>query len=94
MTEQQVRALLELINAVDTLGNEPAARDNSPAENRMFCALMMVQACGADVALQMPALTATLAREADAPCPSCGRPASVEYGGTCHMGGCPMGADR
>lgn len=34
-----------------------------------------------------------IAREADTPCPTCGRDASVEYGGLCHMGGCPMGAD-
>ena len=31
--------------------------------------------------------------DADALCPSCGRPASVGYGGTCIMGGCPLGAD-
>jgi hypothetical protein len=59
MTEKQVRTLLELINAVDALGNEPAERDNSPAEERVFGALMRVQGCGADVALQMPALTDT-----------------------------------
>jgi hypothetical protein len=28
-----------------------------------------------------------------APCPSCGRPWTVAFGGTCKMGGCPMGAD-
>jgi hypothetical protein len=34
------------------------------------------------------------AREAGSPCPSCARPASVEYSGSSHMGGCPFGADR
>jgi hypothetical protein len=35
----------------------------------------------------------TYAREAGSPCPACGRPGSVEYGGSCHMGGCPLGGD-
>jgi hypothetical protein len=32
-------------------------------------------------------------RDPEAPCPACGRPASVQYGGTCQMGGCPLGGD-
>lgn len=35
-------------------------------------------------------LGAVFARESDAPCPSCGKPANTDR---CHMGGCPLGAD-
>jgi hypothetical protein len=57
MTEERVDALTELIEAVEALGNEQAVRDNTPAEERVFDALMKVRSCGADVALLMPILT-------------------------------------
>lgn len=45
------------------------------------------------IVARLSKLGVVFAREADAPCPECGRPASVGYGGSCHMGGCPLGAD-
>lgn len=45
------------------------------------------------IVARLEKLGVAFAREADAPCPSCGRPASVQYGGSCPMGGCPFGAD-
>jgi hypothetical protein len=57
MTKERVDALVVMIEAVEALGQEPASRDNSPAEDRLFDALMRVRATGADVALRMPILT-------------------------------------
>lgn len=45
------------------------------------------------IVARLEKLGIVFARDADAPCSSCGRPASVGFGGTCPMGGCPFGAD-
>lgn len=47
----------------------------------------------AAIVARLAELGADFAREPDAPCPACGRPASVQYGGSCPRGGCPFGAD-
>lgn len=44
-------------------------------------------------ALEKAGVTLLAPVDLNAPCSSCGRPATMAFGGSCVMGGCPMGAD-